>query len=228
MLSGPPPASSAARWAGGLDRPRNLITFDMGGTRADIGIVGRRRASPRPRRATRRSPATRCSSPMFDIQTIGAGGGSIAYVDAAGALPRRPAQRRAPTPGPACYGRGGEEPTITDAHLVLGRLDPERFLGGEMPLDPTRPPRRSSALAERLGIEPARRPPRGSSARQRQDGADRSASITVERGHDPRDFASSRSAARARCTPPSSPTRLGDRRGRDPAAPGHHVRRRAC
>ena len=72
--------------------------------------------------------------PMIDINTIGAGGGSIAWVDAGGALRVGP-QSAGADPGPVCYGRGGREPTVTDANAVLGRLNPSHILGGEMPLD---------------------------------------------------------------------------------------------
>ena len=100
---------------------------------------------------------------MVDIHTIGAGGGSIAYVDDGGAFRVGPRSAGA-DPGPACYGRGGTLPTITDAHVVLGRIDPARFLGGEMPLDRGPAVAAVRRLADSLGHRPAR-----SGGRHRRD-----------------------------------------------------------
>ncbi len=185
----------------------------MGGTSADIAHRRPRRASARRRRATRGSPATRCSMPMFDIQTIGAGGGSIAYVDEAGAFRVGPRSAGA-DPGPACYGLGGDEPTITDAHVVLGRLDPERFLGGGMTLDPdARAARPSARSPQRLGLGPDPRPPRASSSlANAQHGARPSARSPSSAATTRATSASSRSAAPGRCTRPSSPRRSGSAR----------------
>ena len=77
--------------------------------------------------------AIRFLVPMIDVETIGAGGGSIAYIDDGGAFRVGPKSAGA-TPGPACYGQGGEDPCVTDANVVLGRLDPEQFLGGDLKL----------------------------------------------------------------------------------------------
>ena len=161
------------------------MTFDMGGTSADIAIAteaGVNEASARDTRIAGHPLLT----PMFDIQTIGAGGGSIAYVDEAGGFRVGPRSAGA-DPGPACYGLGGEEPTITDAHLVLGRLDPERFLGGGMTLRPDRAHAAIGALAQRLGVGPAEAA-EGVLVLANANMAQTIRSITVERGHDPRDF----------------------------------------
>ena len=185
MLSGPAAGVLGARWAGGLAGRENLISFDMGGTSADIGIVTADGVSEASARDTEIAGYP-LLVPMFDIQTIGAGGGSIAHVDDAGAFRVGPRSAGA-TPGPACYGFGGGEATVTDAHLVLGRLDPERFLGGDMALDPQAAEAAIDALARRLGLgrlESAEGVLRLANANMAQT----IRSITVERGHDPRAF----------------------------------------
>jgi N-methylhydantoinase A len=185
MLSGPAAGVLGAQWAGGLVGRSRLITFDMGGTSADIGLVteaGVREASARDTQIA----GYPLLVPMFDIETIGAGGGSIARLDEAGAFVVGPRSAGA-APGPACYGLGGTEATITDAHLVLGRLEPQRFLGGEMPLDREASEVVIDRLAERLGLdrlETAEGVLRLANANM----ADTIRSITVERGRDPRDF----------------------------------------
>ena len=126
LLSGPAGGLIGARHVGaatGLDR---LLTFDMGGTSTDVALVD---AQPRLTTEGRigRFPV---AVPMVDMHTIGAGGGSIAWLDAGGMLQVGP-QSAGASPGPACYGRGGQLSTVTDANLVLGRLQPESFLGGE-------------------------------------------------------------------------------------------------
>jgi N-methylhydantoinase A len=160
ILSGPAGgivgAISLAKLVGGqsmpdlppLFDPSRIITFDMGGTSTDVSLIDK---EPR---LTTESVVGGCpiSVPVLDIHTIGAGGGSLALVDAGGALRVGP-QSAGADPGPACYGRG-ELPTVTDANLVLGRISPEHFLGGEMPLVPGRAETALSALGERLGLDP--------------------------------------------------------------------------
>ena len=102
-----------------------LITFDMGGTSTDVALC----PGAIPTTAESLIDDLPLRLPLIDIHTVGAGGGSIAYVDVGGALRVGPRSAGA-VPGPACYGRGGQEPTVTDANLVLGRLDPQGFLGG--------------------------------------------------------------------------------------------------
>ena len=126
--------------------------------------------------------------PMFDIQTIGAGGGSIAYVDEAGAFKVGPRSAGA-VPGPACYGLGGPRRRSPTPTWSLGRLDPERFLGGEMRLDPSR--RRSppcERLADRLGIVARSTPPRECPPSPTRTWRRRSARARSRSGRDPRDF----------------------------------------
>ena len=109
----------------------DLVTFDMGGTSADFSVI----AGGEPRMVTeRRVGGVPLRLPTLDIETISAGGGSIAHVDIGGALRVGP-QSAGAEPGPACYARGGRDATVTDAAVVLGILHPEEFLGGEVLLD---------------------------------------------------------------------------------------------
>lgn len=150
MLSGPAAGVLGGAWAGALSGRRNLITFDVGGTSADIGIVTEGTFSEATARDTWIAGFP-LLTPMIDIHTIGAGGGSIARVDEGGAFRVGPHSAGA-RPGPAAYGRGGTEPTVTDAHVVLGRLVPQNFLGGAMSLDVAAAERMIDALAARLGL----------------------------------------------------------------------------
>jgi N-methylhydantoinase A len=109
----------------------HLMTLDIGGTSTDVSLL----AGGEMRRAATFEIdfGMPVKSPMVDIRTIGAGGGSIAWIDAGGLLRVGP-RSAGSTPGPVCYGRGGTEPTLTDANLLLGRLNPDKFCGGEIPL----------------------------------------------------------------------------------------------
>ena len=133
LLSGPAAGVLGGVWAASSGARERLITFDVGGTSADIGIVVDGRVSEATARDTWVGGYP-VLVPMLDITTIGAGGGSIAHVDRGGAYRVGP-QSAGSRPGPAAYGLGGKHATVTDANLVLGRLDPENFLGGEMTLD---------------------------------------------------------------------------------------------
>ena len=129
LLSGPAGGLAAAVHIGRQTGQQQLMTFDMGGTSTDVALLeGEIRLTDQGRIAS--YPV---AVPMADIHTIGAGGGSIAYVDAGGLLQVGPASAGA-SPGPACYGRGGTAATVTDANLMLGRLREDAFLGGKMPL----------------------------------------------------------------------------------------------
>ena len=186
LLSGPAAGILGGQWAGGLAGRRRLITFDMGGTSADIGIVTEDGVSEASARDTWVGGYP-LLVPMLDVHTIGAGGGSIAYVDEGGAFRVGPRSAGA-APGPAAYGLGGQEPTITDAHVVLGRLDPERFLGGRMKLDREAAAAVVQDLAERLGLgllEAAE----GILTIANSNMARAIRSRTIEKGHDPREFA---------------------------------------
>jgi N-methylhydantoinase A/oxoprolinase/acetone carboxylase beta subunit len=150
MLSGPAAGVLGGAWAGALSERRNLITFDVGGTSADIGIVTEGTFSEATARDTWIAGFP-LLTPMIDIHTIGAGGGSIARVDEGGAFRVGP-QSAGARPGPAAYGRGGTAPTVTDAHVVLGRLVPQNFLGGAMSLDVAAAERVIDGLAATLGL----------------------------------------------------------------------------
>ncbi|MBW6397898.1 hydantoinase/oxoprolinase family protein [Roseomonas sp. HJA6] len=184
LLSGPSGGTLAAgRLSTLLARP-NLVAVDMGGTSYDVSVVQGGRVSVVTQGEIDRLPVR---LPMVEMRTIGAGGGSIAAVDAGGRLTVGPRSAGA-RPGPVSYGRGGTEPTVTDANLALGRLDPEFFLGGMMKLDMagTR-----AALTAKVGT------PLGLGVEQAAEGiltvtnANLGAAIRLslfEKGLDPRDF----------------------------------------
>jgi len=186
LLSGPAAGVLGGAWSGALSGHDRLITFDVGGTSADIGIV----IDGRFAEATARDTwigGYPLLAPMIDIHTIGAGGGSIAYVDAAGAFRVGPRSAGA-DPGPAAYGRGGVEPTVTDANLLLGRLDPDNFLGGAMRLDPAAARRAIGGLAVRLGLG-LEEAAEGILTIVNANMANAISSRTVQKGLDPRGFA---------------------------------------
>ena len=185
MLSGPAAGVLGGLWAAQMDGRARLITFDMGGTSADIGIVTERGVTEAQSRDTSVAGYP-LLVPMIDIHTIGAGGGSVAYRDSGGAFRVGPRSAGA-APGPAAYGTGGTEPTVTDANVVLGRIDPDRFLGGEMPLDADAARHAVAALAGELGM-PLLETAEGiiTIANANMAGAIRSR--TIQKGHDPREF----------------------------------------
>jgi len=158
--SGPAGGVLAAAYIGGLVGRGNLISFDMGGTTAKSSIVvdslplvtSMYEVSPleQGERLVRGSGYP-IKTPVIDLVEVGAGGGSVAWIDAGGALRVGPRSAGA-DPGPACYGRGGVAATITDANVVLGRIDPWYFLGGEMRLDSEASSRVLDGIAEALGI----------------------------------------------------------------------------
>ena len=185
VMSGPASgvmAAAATALATGID---NLITFDTGGTSCDIGLV--QGGVPDVTAEMELEYAMPIHVPMVDVHTIGAGGGSIAFVNEAGMLQVGPESAGA-EPGPICYGRGGVRPTITDANLLLGRLDPAGLLGlaGEAPLAAVREAvMRDICQPLDLDLEQA-------AAAIIDIGNDRMAGairmVTLARGHDPRDF----------------------------------------
>jgi len=134
LLSGPAGGVIGARSTGEYNNISNIITIDIGGTSADISVIqdgDLRIKNPRDTEVA----SLPVLVPMLDIDAIGAGGGSIAYIDDGGAFRVGPKSAGA-VPGPACYGNGGEHPTVTDAQVVLGRLDQEQFLGGDIVIKP--------------------------------------------------------------------------------------------
>ena len=186
LLSGPAAGILGGAWSGALSRRDRLITFDVGGTSADIGIV----VDGRFVEATARDSwigGYPLLAPMIDVHTIGAGGGSIAHVDSGGAVRVGPHSAGA-DPGPAAYGRGGTQPTVTDANLVLGRLDPDNFLGGAMRLDPDAARRAVGDLARRLGLG-LEEAAEGILTIVNANMANAISSRTAQKGLDPRGFA---------------------------------------
>ena len=185
LLSGPAAGVLGGAWAGNQSGRPRLITFDVGGTSADIGIVTERGYSEAGARDTWIAGFP-VMVPMINISTIGAGGGSIAYVDDGGAFRVGPKSAGA-TPGPACYGHGGQQATVTDAHAVLGRLDPDSRLGGSMALDIPQAEVVVDRLAGKLGLD-RYQTAAGVLTILNNNMANATRAITVQKGHDPRDF----------------------------------------
>jgi N-methylhydantoinase A len=184
LLSGPAGGVVGAAYVGGLGEYQNLLTFDMGGTSTDVATIIDGEAQTTTETVVAGLPI---KLPMVDIHTVSAGGGSIAWADAGGALRVGPHSAGA-EPGPAAYGQGGEEPTVTDANLFLGYLADEATLGGEVLLQRELSEKALSSLGEKLGLD----------AQEAALGIVRVANaemvralrvISVERGLDPREFA---------------------------------------
>jgi N-methylhydantoinase A len=152
VLSGPAGGVAGSRYCARLLDTGDLIPFDMGGTSTDISLIVGGEAALAVDRAVGEH---RVALPSLDIVSIGAGGGSIAWVDAGGILQVGP-QSAGADPGPACYGRGGTAATVTDANLALGYLDPEHFLGGEARLDAKAAERALDTLARQLELDRVR------------------------------------------------------------------------
>ena len=150
VLSGPAGGAAAAALVARGSGHADLVCFDMGGTSCDVCVV---EAGAVRETAGREVGGRPLALAMVDIHTVGAGGGSVAWRDPGGALRVGPRSAGA-TPGPACYGRGGEEPTVTDANLLLGRLDGDAPLAGGVALDRDAAQRAVSALATTLDLEP--------------------------------------------------------------------------
>ena len=185
LVSGLAGGVLGGQWVGGQADRRKLITFDVGGTSADIGIVtehGILQASPRDTSIAGFPVMT----PMIDVYTIGAGGGSIAYVDAGGAFKVGP-RSAGSSPGPAAYGLGGTEPTVTDANIVLGRIDPDHFLGGSMRIFPEASIKAVERLAAQLGLD-IYEAAEGICTILASNMANAIRSRTVQKGLDPRAF----------------------------------------
>src|SRR5438046_3079607 len=183
VLSGPAGgvvgAAAMARRSG-FER---VITFDMGGTSTDVALV-----EGTPRAASEGEIAgLPVRVPMLDIHTVGAGGGSLARFDAAGALRVGPESAGA-DPGPICYGRG-TQPTVTDANLLLGRLQPDAFLGGEFTLDLERTRRMTGDWLKRQSCSLSLREFAAGVVRVVNANMEKALRVvSIERGYDPRDF----------------------------------------
>ncbi len=182
LLSGPAGGLSGALAVGRAAGCSRLLTFDMGGTSTDVALLdGRLRLTSEGRIG--RYPV---AVPMVDLHTIGAGGGSLARLDAGGMLQVGPASAGA-DPGPACYGRGGTEATVTDANLVLGRLPSSLRLGGGMALRPAAARAALERLGDAMGCS-AERAAEGVIALANEHMAQALRVISVQRGFDPADF----------------------------------------
>ncbi len=184
VLSGPAGGVAGSRYCARLLGTDDLIPFDMGGTSTDISLVVGGRAQLA---ADRGVAGHRVALPSLDIVSLGAGGGSIAWVDAGGILQVGP-QSAGAEPGPACYGKGGRAATVTDANLVLGYLDAGNFLGGRARLDTAAAGRAVDQLAARLGTD-RMAAAAGVHAVVNTRMADGIRLVSVRRGVDPRRFA---------------------------------------
>ncbi|MCX8996994.1 hydantoinase/oxoprolinase family protein [Rhizobiaceae bacterium BDR2-2] len=185
VLSGPAGGVVASAHVAEMAGISDIITMDIGGTSTDISLI--RKGRPEITRSTTLETVP-IRLPVIDINAIGAGGGSIAWIDDGGALRVGPMSAEA-VPGPVCYGRGGTRPTVTDANLVLGRFDDRSRLGGDLGLD---------AEAARAAIEREIATPLGLDLYEAAAGILRVAHanivrgirvVSVERGYDPREFA---------------------------------------
>jgi N-methylhydantoinase A len=183
VLSGPAGGLVAARTVGEqLDEPR-LITFDMGGTSTDVSLL-----DGHPRITTEAQIADLpVAVPMLDIHTIGAGGGSIAWRDAAGLLQVGPESSGA-DPGPACYDQGGTRPTVTDANVVLGCIPESIQLAGDMPIDASKARQAVAELGKEFGMDTPDMA-RGIIRVAEENMAGALRVVSVQRGHDPKNFA---------------------------------------
>jgi N-methylhydantoinase A len=183
LLSGPAGGPLAGVFYAATHELKNAITIDMGGTSFDVSLV----ADGTPTVTTEGEiGGHRIASPVLDIHTVGAGGGSIAWIDSGGLLAVGPKSAGA-DPGPACYGHGGTQPTVTDADLLLGYLDPEFFHGGELTLDVEAARKAVAGIADELGLDETD----AAAGIYRVVNANMAAAlsvVSVQRGHDPREF----------------------------------------
>ena len=182
ILSGPAAGVVGALDVGHRAGHDRIISFDMGGTSTDVSLA----IAEAQLTSEGEIDGLPLRVPIIDIHTVGSGGGSIATIDSGGLLRVGPESAGA-KPGPACYACGGTEPTVTDANLLLGRMDSERFLGGEMTLDPTLARQAIDTLAERLGL-PSKQATLGIIKIVNAQMARAIRLVSVARGHDPRDF----------------------------------------
>ncbi len=185
VMSGPASGVIAAAYTGKRAGFENLVTYDMGGTSTDVALI--RNAEPAVSNEIEIEYAMPIHVPMVAVHTVGAGGGSIARVDAAGLIQVGP-QSAGAAPGPICYGRGGTEPTITDANLALGRLAPKKLLSVDNPVSVESV---TAVFEEKIGRAAGLSGVAAAGAvlklgNMKMAGAIRM--VSVARGHDPRDF----------------------------------------
>jgi N-methylhydantoinase A len=182
--SGPAGGVVAAAWYGREHGRDRIVSVDMGGTSFDIGLVEHGASQVTTEGNFQGLPV---KLPIIDLHIIGAGGGSIAWIDAGGALNVGPRSAGA-EPGPACYGRGGTAATVTDANLVLGRLDPKLFHGGRTPLDVAAARTAIGAIGDKLGLS-LEEAALGIIKVVNANMVKGIATVTVQRGIDVREFA---------------------------------------
>ncbi len=182
--SGPVGGVTGAAYLATLAGHKNVIAADMGGTSFDVGIIAD--GEPLTASETIINQYT-FFMPRLDIESIGSGGGSILWLDELSRTLRVGPQSAGAVPGPVCYGRGGTEPTITDCDLLLGRYNPDTFLGGELHLDADEARRAVEKVSAELGMDPIEAAD-GALRIVESQMADLMRQMTVERGLDPRDF----------------------------------------
>ncbi len=182
-LSGPAAGVVGATYSAKLSTQENVITLDMGGTSADVALIRNYRADVSFNRSIEDFPVR---LPMIDINSVGAGGGSVAWFDRDGLMKVGP-ESAGSVPGPACYSRGGELPTVSDANLILGRLSEKGLLGGKMPLDLGAAKAAMTPVADRLGFS-LERTSHGVISIVTANMVRAIRGISVERGLDPREF----------------------------------------
>ena len=184
LFSGPAAGVVGAIRQAERSNRRDVITFDMGGTSTDVCLVQAGVPSVSPETEVDGLPIR---TPVLDIVSVGAGGGSLVWIDDGGMLRVGPRSAGA-NPGPACYGRGGTQPTVTDAHVVRGTIRPEAFLGGTMMLDADRAHQAFEEIAAKLGISV--RDAAAAAIRLAVANIVRAVQlVSTERGRDPRDYA---------------------------------------
>jgi len=185
VMSGPASGVMAAAYTALAAGYKEVVTYDMGGTSTDVALI--QEGVPTVSSELELEYAMPIHVPMVDVHTIGAGGGSIAFINQAGMLQVGPESAGA-TPGPICYGRGGTDPTITDANLILGRLNPQKLLAVDRPVSLAEV---SAIILERIGKPLALDATAAAAAilriaNDKMAGAIRM--VSLARGHDPRDF----------------------------------------
>ena len=200
LLSGPAGGVVGAAWVAGLSGEADLLTFDMGGTSTDVAPVRGGQVQTTTESVVAGVPV---KLPMVDVHTVSAGGGSIAWVDSGGALRVGP-QSAGAEPGPAAYGRGGDQPTVTDADLYLGYLADGVELGGEVRLDRAGARTALLRVGDRMGLD-AHRTALGVIRVAEAEMTRALRVISVQRGLDPREFTLVAFGERAACTPAHSP-----------------------
>ncbi|WP_210321139.1 hydantoinase/oxoprolinase family protein [Aquibium microcysteis] len=185
LMSGPAGGVAGALWIAKQGKLENLLTFDMGGTSTDVALI--QNSVARTRRETRVGDVT-VRAPSIDVRTVGAGGGSIAYIPALTKALRVGPQSAGAVPGPAAYQKGGELPTVTDANVVLGYLPSDAKLGGDMEISRDLAVKAVATIADVLGksIEDAAE---GIVRIVNENMVGALRLVSVEQGYDPRDFA---------------------------------------